>query len=66
MLVPTPFGWLFSTEIFESLIKQGGSQSHGLVCKEVVDGWLVHFSVKQREQRKAVCGILRQIEEGSS
>lgn len=46
MLVPTPFSWLFSTEIFESLIKQGGSQSHGLIFQEVVHGWLVHVSVR--------------------
>lgn len=62
MLVPTPFRWSFSTEIFASLIKQEGSQRNGFVCKEVVDGWLVRVSVKQREQRRAVCDILRQIE----
>lgn len=40
MLVPTPFCQLFSTEIFESLIKQGSSQGHGFICKEVAVGWL--------------------------
>lgn len=54
MLVPLSFCWLFSTEIFESLIKQGESQMHGFICKEVIDGWLMRVSVEQRAKESHV------------